>query len=497
MHGKRKRRFSLPSSIGMWVALLQALSIEQVETGGGCIHWRYPNLVATLQKDCKICNHVFTTETLILPPYSGAKFQTLMKSVIESCCEACPGFQQQFLSPRFWLTERGLETVLLQSDFVYPVFSYSKSVEVFGNYYIPFYDPAGAVLITEKEEFRIGQLVLACTKLWSLLVVCFLMAVIAGFVAWLLEARNNLEDFPHRGFIRGWMEGIWLSFISMTGVGYGDKSPKNIIARVFAIAWFVAGTMAFGILTGSLTTIIMEGSSQTTPTIAGGKIGVLGNRIYDSNLVAQHGGRIVKANGCLQTKQAIFSLVHKLLEREIDGFLLDKYTYWNWKANDMKFSWQLDTSLNQTYLLKKCAEKLKAIQRHRYACYDVDCVDHLVHFMTTRTTETDIPHSGDEVAYGILVRNKEHYEYFKNAFLNNRMMFKTELSDAYAANTGGPREKEISFKLYEMENQMDVFLVLAAMLGAILLYGCVRKVWRKLYARLKMERSNDTIILPS
>ena len=115
---------------------------------GGCIHWRSPDLVVTLRKNCTICSQSFKTETLIMPPYSGTRFQTLMRSVIEACCESCPGFHQRFMLPRFYLDSFGLSRVLLHADFVYPVFAYSNSIEVYGNYYIPFYDPAGAIFIT-------------------------------------------------------------------------------------------------------------------------------------------------------------------------------------------------------------------------------------------------------------------------------------------------------------------------------------------------------------
>ena len=38
-----------------------------------------------------------------------------------------------------------------------------------------------------------GELVVACTKLWTILAVCMFMAVIAGFVSWFLEAHSNEE----------------------------------------------------------------------------------------------------------------------------------------------------------------------------------------------------------------------------------------------------------------------------------------------------------------
>ena len=66
--------------------------------------------------------------------------------------------------------------------------------------------------------------------------ICLFMVVISGFICWSMETRGNKEEFP-RSLMVGWFEGIWWSFISMTTVGYGDKVPKSVAARLFSIVW--------------------------------------------------------------------------------------------------------------------------------------------------------------------------------------------------------------------------------------------------------------------
>ena len=95
--------------------------------------------------------------------------------------------------------------------------------------------------------------------------------------------------------------------------------------------------------------------------------------------------------------------------------------------------------------------------------------------MCHQTLETDVSHTGEEGAYGILMRNRTHYDYFKGAFFNNRMMFKTKLSSAYAQNSHS--EQGTSFQLYEVSRQRDVFVSLGVILCFILLYGGVRGVF--------------------
>ena len=44
----------------------------------------------------------------------------------------------------------------------------------------------------------------------------------------------------------------------MTTVGYGDLGVQTKVGKMFAVAWVTFGIVAFGLLTGELTTHIME-----------------------------------------------------------------------------------------------------------------------------------------------------------------------------------------------------------------------------------------------
>ena len=75
---------------------------------------------------------------------------------------------------------------------------------------------------------------------WPLVCASLILALLSGFVAWILDTWINEEEFP-RPFLVGVFEGFWWSFISMTTVGYGDKAPKSRITRIFSVMWILIG----------------------------------------------------------------------------------------------------------------------------------------------------------------------------------------------------------------------------------------------------------------
>ena len=83
----------------------------------------------------------------------------------------------------------------------------------------------------------------------------------------------------------------------MTTVGYGDKSPRSCVGRIFSIFWILAGIVIFCIVAGDITSIIINASVVETRDMAGERVAVLNNRLYDKGLVARNGGEYVNSPG--------------------------------------------------------------------------------------------------------------------------------------------------------------------------------------------------------
>ena len=82
-------------------------------------------------------------------------------------------------------------------------------------------------------------------------VAVFLFVLLAAaHIMWLLERRHN-PQFP-KGYPQGLWQSIWWAVVTVTTVGYGDKTPKGTIGRLFGLVWILAGYFVFAYFTASV-----------------------------------------------------------------------------------------------------------------------------------------------------------------------------------------------------------------------------------------------------
>ncbi|MCC5790305.1 MAG: transporter substrate-binding domain-containing protein [Opitutales bacterium] len=80
-----------------------------------------------------------------------------------------------------------------------------------------------------------------------------------GFILLLFERKKNAEQFGG-----GWLEGMgasfWWSAVTMTTVGYGDKSPITFWGRVVALYWMFAGIIIISSFTAAIASALTVSS---------------------------------------------------------------------------------------------------------------------------------------------------------------------------------------------------------------------------------------------
>ena len=89
----------------------------------------------------------------------------------------------------------------------------------------------------------------------------FIWCVIMGVLVWLAERHQNPDEFP-KAFLNGVDDALWWSFVTITTVGYGDKTPKTPAGRLLGVVWMGFGLALFSILTGHMGSRFWEVSTR-------------------------------------------------------------------------------------------------------------------------------------------------------------------------------------------------------------------------------------------
>jgi len=92
----------------------------------------------------------------------------------------------------------------------------------------------------------------------------FFVILIFGFLLWLLERRKNAAQF-RRG-VDGLGDGIWWSAVTMSTVGYGDKSPTTTWGRVISIIWMFTAVIIISGLTAGISSSLTIHNLKTDVT---------------------------------------------------------------------------------------------------------------------------------------------------------------------------------------------------------------------------------------
>ena len=111
-----------------------------------------------------------------------------MKYVLLPCCDDCIRYKIINRFPTlvdFLNSTNGMNVT--KADFVIPIMAPKSTTKIYGYDYYPLLNaPTGVYIISKPKSTKIFTLLKACVEMWPLLVVSIAMAIIAGFITWLL-----------------------------------------------------------------------------------------------------------------------------------------------------------------------------------------------------------------------------------------------------------------------------------------------------------------------
>lgn len=168
-----------------------------------------------------------------------------------------------------------LETVMDgTAEVAIAAISITKEREELIDFSFPYFESGLGIMTRVKPSTPLLDiLTVALTPaIWRLFVALFIVIIVAGHAIWLMERRRD-EDFS-KGYLHGVWDGIWWATVTVTTVGYGDRVPRHILGRVFALIWMVMGLFIIANFTANVTselTVSKLNSSISGPQDLPGK----------------------------------------------------------------------------------------------------------------------------------------------------------------------------------------------------------------------------------
>jgi ABC-type amino acid transport substrate-binding protein len=132
-------------------------------------------------------------------------------------------------------------------DFTHPIYTTSLGILVRTEHVSPL-----MALLSGLSWRLFFELVLALGSL----------QLLVGTLAWLAERRANPEQFGGSA-AEGIGAGFWWSTVTMTTVGYGDKTPKTPLGRALALAWMLGSVVLISFFTATIaSSMVIESMSS-------------------------------------------------------------------------------------------------------------------------------------------------------------------------------------------------------------------------------------------
>lgn len=86
--------------------------------------------------------------------------------------------------------------------------------------------------------------------------------LIAGALVWLFERRENPDEFSNTP-LKGLGAGFWWAAVTMTTVGYGDKSPRSFGGRIVSLIWMFTCVIIISSFTASIASSLTVSQFQS------------------------------------------------------------------------------------------------------------------------------------------------------------------------------------------------------------------------------------------
>ncbi|XP_068712179.1 potassium voltage-gated channel subfamily B member 1-like [Montipora foliosa] len=185
--------------------------------------------------------------------------------------------------------------------------------------YLKLFESPGIVLIRSRDSSSRGiqNWSAAVGSCWQIVVLTVLLSIVAGICVWALETKKNSKEFGSP-FCYGIFDGFWWAFVTMATVGYGDKTPKTLMARMFSVIWIMIGITLCSMLTATLSSAFTNVTVDYYGVLSERKVGV----VKDSIALQ----KAVNLGANVKVFEDLDEVHNALVNKSVDGILEELFT---------------------------------------------------------------------------------------------------------------------------------------------------------------------------
>lgn len=128
--------------------------------------------------------------------------------------------------------------------------------EQYLNFSHPYFESGLQIMVADKDNglwdnsLTLLFSVIFSRPMFNILLFLFITLLISAHIIWFFEKDQNPE-FP-QPYKKGIWESFWWSAVTVTTVGYGDKTPKSLVGRLFGLVWMFVGLFVLGYFTAGV-----------------------------------------------------------------------------------------------------------------------------------------------------------------------------------------------------------------------------------------------------
>ncbi|XP_066928617.1 uncharacterized protein [Clytia hemisphaerica] len=321
--------------------------IYQVDIYGYALEGDGP--IATIFGETCACPPFIYTNFLVQPPYvvmegrgsnttlSGL-FPHFLEMIINGVCNRCRSYPTSILVYNQTLTGHPSKKVRINdmknqiegSHLTFPLYGNFEIENFQGVYpYVGIVHSQGVAMIVVKETVKTLGFVSILTSIsnaWSVMLVALLISSVIGWSFWFAEQPSEESEIRRDRSIIGCLQGLWIAYVTMTTVGYGDFVPTTKLSQLLMMFWTLAGLVIMGLVTGVIASGLTINDIDEVIKLYGTDTAVIQGS-YENGLAIRRNAKIDESRNYTEPLEVLQAVQEKVVKIGlIDATIATSYT---------------------------------------------------------------------------------------------------------------------------------------------------------------------------